>query len=208
MQKECSGPLFPYRPRDLASVKYPAVARIGESSPIIPTVYTYGKHCGPYYLEDWCTDIDVDVTKPSGLHVYESRLWYLMAEYPNMVFATIIRSNMAYVGFSNGEQGIMFLDKYQFDTYSATLEVKTQLQIVGYTKTCPKWLGPCIYPYYLYADVQNHILYPGNYSCKYEGDIEVVDNPPISMYKRIIDDNADWVAKVNGVITTFKKGGV
>lgn len=208
MKRESSGPLFPFRPRNLASVKFPAVARVAESGPIIPTYYEYGKPCGMYKPALWCIDSSKDLVTPEGLHIYDSKLWYLMAEYPSMLFAAIISSNMAYVIFDTGENGLMFLKDGHVDIYDVTAPIIYGLRVVGYARTCPTWLGPCIYPYYVYADVVNKVFYPGNYSVKYTEKVEVIDNPPLSMYKQLVDDDADWVARVDGRVTTFKRGGV
>lgn len=206
--KRCTGPIFPERPTNLSLVKYPAVARIGESGTIIPTVYTYGELCGIYTCADWCNDEETDVYTPSGLHVYDSKLWYLMAEYTDLLFAAILHSDMAYVIFSNGVNGIMFLKDRHIEEYDNYVAINKSLKRVGYARTCPLWLGPCIFPYYVYADVDKHIIYPGNYSAPYSEELDILENPPMSMYKQLIIEEADWVVSSKGIISTYKRGGV
>lgn len=208
MLKACSGPLFPSRPHDLASVRFPALTRVGEGGPIIPTVYEYGKPCGPYRTVDWCVDDRIDMSMNIGMSAYESDMWHIMAEYPEMLFISIVSYNVAYVMTTLSFNGLMFLDDMSTANYSPVVDQMHELRIVGYAKTCPMWLAPTIRPYYLYADIRNGVLYPDNIPLAFSEGIDWVENPNLSMYKALIDSDADCVFYSHGELKYCKKGGV
>lgn len=191
----------------MSSVRYLALARIGEGGVIIPTVYTYGESCGIYDCARWCSNPSADLVTPEGLHVYESELWYILADNPDIVFVTMITCTSAYVIYDTGVNGILHIDSNLMENCDR-INNMPKLSKVGYARTCPEKLAPCIRPYYLYADTQKKLLYPGNYTASYEEELDILSTPPISMYKQLTVEDADWIVSSNGETLLYKKGGV
>lgn len=195
------------RPLDIHSVRYPALARIGNNGEIIPTVYTYGRWCGPYLIPAWDYDVQAH-SIPSNFYAYDCEMWHIMAEMKFALFIFPMDASHFCIMLDDGSV-IMYCSK---DGTEQPMPVHGKINLpglccVGFLRTCPKYLAPWILPYHLYADTAKGILYVGNSMEEYSGSMDVYDVPPLTLYKALIDADADYVVSNKGVPAVFKKGG-
>ena len=185
------------------------MARIGNNGKIITTVYTYGEKCGPYYIPAWDLKDASKHRVPENFHVYESNMWYIMAENRDVVLIFPMGNEYFAMLYESGQ-----LIMYNQGTNSQSVfPVKASIDLpsltcVGFVRTCPKYLAPKVLPYHLNADIANKVLYVGDIPVKYAEKLDTYDIPPLMLYKSLIDDEADWVVSINGKALTFKKGGL